>query len=200
MKIIVGLGNPGSEYEMTRHNVGFLVVDQISNIEKIDDWKEKRSLNSEIAEWIFDEKIFLIKPTTFMNNSGIAVAKVLEYYKLTMNDLLVIHDDMDIEFGDIRIKNGGGTAGHHGLESIVSYLGSEKFLRIRVGIGKRGNNVLSSNKGGKHVVGKFNSEEIKKLPDVIGRVVEAVKCCFRHDLDYCMTEFNKKISDNLLME
>ena len=115
--------------------------------------------------------------------------------------MIVVHDDMDIEFGDIQIKNGGGTAGHHGLESIIDSLGgNDNFIRLRIGIGKRGCDVLSPTKGGQHVVGKFSKLEIKKLPAIFDRAIAAVDCCLNKDLEICMTEYNKKISDNLLME
>lgn len=202
MKILAGLGNPGKEYQSTRHNVGFMLLDQINEVKKLGKWKLKKDMQCEILEWSVDEeRVLMVKPVTFMNNSGWSISKIVAFYQVKIGDLLVVHDDMDLDFGDIRIKKGGGTAGHHGLDSILNSLGGQDdFLRLRVGIGKRGENVLSPQKGGSYVVGKFRQIEIKKLPAIFQRATEAIECCLVGDLEKCMTEYNKKISDNLLME
>ncbi len=202
MKILVGLGNPGKEYEWTRHNVGFLLVDYMSEKFDFGSWKMKKNLECEMIDGkINNERIVLIKPMTYMNNSGRAVRRVVDFFDIDNSDLYICHDDMDLDFENIQIKMGGGTAGHHGLESIIQHLGGAgDFLRLRVGIGKTGKKVLDSSKGGKYVVGKFTDEEIKKMPEILNRIEEAFFCCLDGDLEKCMTKYNKKISSNLLME
>ena len=116
MILITGLGNPGKEYEKTRHNVGFRVIDELA--------KEKPN------------DIVLLKPQTFMNDSGFSVSKLINFYKVDLNDLIVVHDDVDLPFGEFRFKKGSGTAGHHGVESIFERLGSLHFWRFRIGVGR----------------------------------------------------------------
>lgn len=136
MKIIIGLGNPGKEYEHTRHNAGFLTVDKIA---ENFDWrfKDHADLEAEIAEAaINDQKLVLAKPTTFMNNSGRSVIKILNYFKASRDDLIIVHDDADLPIGEIRWKDQGSSAGHRGVQSIIDALGSNAFARARIGVGR----------------------------------------------------------------
>lgn len=141
MKLIVGLGNPGKEYENTRHNVGFLILDKMqnANIKSQNDnvkFKMEKKLNAEIVKInIDDEEILLTKPQTFMNLSGEAVQKIVQFYKIKPEDIIVVCDDINLEIGQVRIRKGGSDGGHNGLKSIIAHLGSD-FWRIRVGVGK----------------------------------------------------------------
>src|SRR4051812_5378587 len=142
MKVIVGLGNPGEKYEKTRHNLGFHILDQL--LEKLEPhdktfWDDNHNLKAHIKKIkIKEEEILLVKPATFMNNSGFAVSKVLNYFKVKPEDLYLIHDELDLPFGKIRVRFGGGAGGHHGVESVLEQLKTDKFLRIRLGIGTDG--------------------------------------------------------------
>lgn len=140
MKLIAGLGNPGKKYEHTRHNVGFLMVDYLyktlnaeSRISK--KWKKSKKHNAEIAECVInDEKTILVKPLTFMNDSGRSLQSLAADYEIPHHDIMVIHDDIDIAFGKFKVKSGSGDAGHNGVKSIVAHLGTRSFIRVRIGI------------------------------------------------------------------
>lgn len=131
-KLVVGLGNPGKKYKTTKHNIGFIALDSYAKLKKIK-FKKSVKFNSEITE---KDDYVLLKPKTYMNNSGMAVEKVVNYYKISPKNILVIHDDLDLPFGRIRLKQKGGSGGHNGLKSIISYLGTEEFKRVKVGIDK----------------------------------------------------------------
>lgn len=148
MKLIVGLGNPGTEYKNTRHNLGFIILDNyLNNITM------KKDFNS---YYIKINDIFFQKPLTYMNNSGLAIQELMKYYKINSSDLYVIYDDMDMEIGKIRIKNTGSSGGHNGIKSIISHCGND-FVRIKVGIGKKTNGAIG------HVLGTFSSEDLKVI-------------------------------------
>jgi PTH1 family peptidyl-tRNA hydrolase len=133
-KLIVALGNPGKEYEFTRHNIAWLVSDQLP-ISQNNIWKEK--FKGTYVEAQFEsEKIYLLKPLTYMNLSGESVQPMMAFFKIAINDLIVIHDELDLAFGRINFKLGGGLAGHNGLKSIAKHLGSQDFMRLRIGIGR----------------------------------------------------------------
>ncbi len=135
MKIIVGLGNPGAKYVLTRHNVGFLIVDKLAAAFQIKWTKEKFS--SVLGEgFINDEKVILVKPMTFMNLTGKSVAQLAGFFKASEKDLIVIHDDLDLPLGKVRLRLNGGSGGHNGIKSILACVGHENFARIKVGIGR----------------------------------------------------------------
>lgn len=136
IKLIAGLGNPGQQYEKTRHNVGFLFLDSLVS-ERSGAWSSKSDFQGLVSELaIAGEKVLLLKPQTFMNRSGLAVGKVMRYYKLSPQELLVVHDELDFEAGVIKLKKDGGHAGHNGLRDIIAHLGSKDFYRLRIGIGR----------------------------------------------------------------
>ena len=132
MKLIVGLGNPGEKYQKSRHNVGFILLDKFAADNNLN-WRKVERFNSEVADY---SNGLLIKPQTFMNNSGDAVSKLVNFYKISLNDLIIIHDDVDLPLGAIKKQKGKNSAGHHGVENIIEELGTKDFWRIRVGIGK----------------------------------------------------------------
>jgi PTH1 family peptidyl-tRNA hydrolase len=136
MKLIVGLGNPGEKYESTRHNMGFMVVDEVAKLHETT-FRLENQYHAQNADFnVGEERVKLVKPQTFMNNSGESVELMRNYYKLDTEDIWVVHDDVDLEFGKVKIQLGGSSAGHKGIESIIHHLNTEAFWRIRVGVGR----------------------------------------------------------------
>jgi len=136
IKLIVGLGNPGSQYQRTRHNVGFWFVDGLAERFQ-SSWSSQPRFNGLLAEFrLENQKVFLLKPQTFMNRSGLAVLAVAKYYKIEPEEILVVHDELDLDVGIVKLKIDGGHAGHNGLRDIINYLSSKKFYRLRLGIGR----------------------------------------------------------------
>lgn len=170
MKYVIGLGNPGRKYAKTRHNVGWLVLDELIGKNK---WQESKKLPG-FYFWtkISEKEIELIKPTTFMNNSGRAVAYVKKKYNLKPEDFIVIHDDKDLEFGQIKIEPGRGSAGHNGVQSVIDALGSKDFWRVRIGVK---NELLEKMETDKFVLSKFNRQERKELPRIIKEAIELIE-------------------------
>lgn len=186
MKLVLGLGNPGKEYQRTRHNLGFLVVDRVASEKKIAITKKKyRSL---VGDWQEGgEKILLVKPQTFMNRSGDAVRDLIRYLPVELKNLVVIHDDLDLPFGRIRIRDRGGAAGHRGVLSILAALGGEEFLRVRVGIGRPPPGVDPTD----YVLRGFNPEEAALLEAVVSRAADAVQCLLAEGFHRAMGKFNR---------
>ncbi|HCF56689.1 MAG TPA: aminoacyl-tRNA hydrolase [Myxococcales bacterium] len=187
MKLIVGLGNPGRRYGAPRHNVGFRIVDALASEARIG-----FSVNKFDAAYgqgtLEGQKIALLKPQTFMNLSGSSVAPAAQFYKVEPEDLIVVHDELDLPFGRLQLKRGGGTGGHRGLNSIVERLGSSDFIRVRVGIGKPD----SKERVVGHVLSGFGKDEASALEEVAKRAVDAVRTLLREGAPKAMTEFNKK--------
>jgi PTH1 family peptidyl-tRNA hydrolase len=168
LKIIVGLGNPGQKYRNNRHNIGFKIIDELSRQGNAL-FKRSFILKSLIAKAkIKENEIVLIKPVTFMNNSGLCVKKALAHYKAHKDNLLIVYDDADLPFGVLRLRKGGSSAGHNGMASIIDNLGSEEINRLRVGIGKPENKDLIG-----YVLSDFSQDESKELPQVLGAAVSA---------------------------
>jgi len=170
MKIIVGLGNPGKKYEKTRHNLGWLVLNELAGKVKWQENKKARFLYTHIE--VSGDEVELIKPTTFMNNSGLAVAYIKKKYNLKLSNVIVVHDDKDLDFGRIKVSKDSSSAGHNGVESIIQALGSKEFFRIRIGIK---NSLLEKMTTDKFVLSKFSKEEAKKLDDIIFQAAEKIK-------------------------
>ncbi len=184
--LVVGLGNPGPKYQSTRHNFGFLTVDHLAAQSSAPLWKEK--FQGEITGFsMSDIEVTLIKPQTFMNLSGRCVSKVAQYYHIEVANIIVIHDELDLDFGTVRIKSGGGCAGHKGLLSIKQETGSADFLRIRMGIGRPIHGSCSD-----FVLSKFSSEETIALLEVLNNGAEAVRSLLEKGVDSAMNQFNKK--------
>ena len=161
MQLIVGLGNPGEKYQYTRHNIGYMAIDNIVSAQQ--DYKIKKKFNSIIYETIIDKnRTILIKPETYMNNSGDAVSQIANFYKIDSKNILVLHDELDIPFGKIRIKSGGGNAGHNGLKSISKKI-DNNYTRVRLGIGHPGNKERVNG----HVMGNFTGSEKEKLNQIL---------------------------------
>lgn len=168
MKVVVGLGNPGAQYSNTPHSVGFEAVDAIA-AEIGAQWESKRAFSCLMAKGAFaGQQVLLVKPQTFMNLSGDSVAPVVKYHNTTPADLLVVQDDIDLPVGKIRVRKGGSCGGHNGIRNIIERLGTQSFVRLKIGVGKDRSNVVG------HVLGKFDPET-RKVMDVV--VAEAVKAC-----------------------
>lgn len=186
MKMIVGLGNPGSEYENTRHNVGFLVVDELARRENVTVWQSKMA--AQVGEYrAYGEKVLLVKPQTYMNLSGEAVGQIARFYKIDSEDILVISDDMDLPLGKIRLKNRGSSGGHRGIESILQHLEDKNFVRVRVGIGRPPVGWTVNN----YVLSKFYGEEAETWNEAKCRVADSVQAVLADGLTKAMNTFNQ---------
>ena len=189
MKIIVGLGNPGEKYVKTRHNIGFMVVDELAKKLSSSKFKftKENKFNAEILKCQYqNEEILLVKPQTMMNASGLALAKIQRFYKIKeLNDLWVIHDDLDLSIGKIKIVKGHGSAGHHGIDSIINELKTDDFVRFRIGIGFSG-------RAEDYVLKEFQGKEAVEANRMIKKVVDIVEYGLKTNLVKCMNRYNAK--------
>ena len=191
MKIVVGLGNPGLKYEFTRHNIGFRIVDSLAR-DMGAEFKKVKSYYSLISRgMINNHKVMLVKPQTFMNLSGRAVSKVVSYYKIPLQDLLIVYDDLNLELGQIRIRKKGSTGGHKGIESIMQYLNSEDIPRLRIGIGNPSANFNFDCVS--YVLSNFNGDEKDKTKEVIQLSTEAIKTIIEDGFEKAMRKYNRKL-------
>jgi len=181
MTIIIGLGNPGKKYENTRHNVGFMTIDEFARKNGFPDFKLEKKFDALISE---NEKLLLAKPETFMNESGISAKKILS--KKNIEDVIVVHDDIDLPVGKIKIVKDRGSAGHKGVESIIQNIGNNNLIRIRIGIAGS-----EDVKAKSVVLKKFTKEEQKILSETIQKASEALDLFLREGLDKTMNEYNK---------
>ena len=184
MKLIVGLGNPGKKYEGTRHNMGFMAVDLLSDQAQID--VDKEVFHGLMGRGkIFDEDVILFKPTTFMNLSGTAVQEVVHYFKIALEDIVIVYDDMAFVPGVIRLRKEGSSGGHKGMQNIIDCLSTEQIKRIRIGIGEPGDwdNV-------DFVLSKPLKEEMPLIEEAIENAVRALKEMLKSDFDRAMNKFN----------
>lgn len=186
VKLIVGLGNPGKEYEKTRHNVGFHVVDLVAEAEG---WTWSGKLGkTPLADGLVDgEKVILAKPQTFMNLSGPAVAELVRWYKLDLADLMVVCDDLDLPFAKMRMRLRGSSGGHHGLESVIQALGTREFPRLKLGIGRPAVNPMQT---AGYVLHLPRGKEKEQLEEAERLAAEAVRCFFREGVSAAMNKFN----------
>lgn len=187
LKLIVGLGNPGKKYEHTRHNIGFDTLDLLA--EKLNISPSKAKCKGLYGQGTLNgEKIFLLKPQTYMNESGQSVQEFIQYFKIPIEDVLVLVDDIDIEFGEIKIKAKGSAGTHNGLKSIISRTGSKEFPRLKIGVGKKheGEDLAS------FVLARFPSQDQEEINQTMERAVEAVLAMVDHGVAYGMNHFNGK--------
>ena len=188
MKCVIGLGNPGREYEFTRHNIGFLLVDWLFEQWKSDPWQVKfDGLLS--STHLNGEKVLLFKPQTFMNLSGKAVGPLSKFFKLQPSDLIVAHDDLDLPPYSLRLKNGGGNGGHNGLKSIDQYLGTNAYQRIRLGIGRPTRGEVSN-----YVLSAFPKGDESQLESLFADAETATEWMIRGEILKAMNRFNQKTS------
>ena len=183
MRLIVGLGNPGKEYELTRHNSGFRVLDAFADDIGVD--FNKKDFDGEYAKFkLDDEDIVLFKPMTYMNLSGTAVQKIVHFFKIDLDDIVVVFDDMAIKPGEIRLRLEGSSGGQKGMQNIIDCLGSQNIKRIRIGIGEPEFDAVD------YVLGKPSKEEKLKIDGAIDRAVSALKEYLNHDFQNAMSKYN----------
>ena len=183
MKLIVGLGNPGKEYEKTRHSMGFMALDAFADVMQVDIDKESfhgiyGRLRLEDEDWL------LLKPLTFMNLSGQSVREIADYFKINVNDIVVIYDEMALPPGKIRLREKGSSGGHKGMQSIIDHFKNDQIKRIRIGIGEPTYNVVD------YVLGKPSPEDQKEIDQAIQKTVEALKMIVRQDFKHAMSKYN----------
>jgi PTH1 family peptidyl-tRNA hydrolase len=187
MKIIVGLGNPGRKYERTRHNAGFMAVGALAGSLKLDLAQEK--YHALIAKGrIGAEEALFAKPQTFMNESGRSVAAILRYTYANGADLVVVHDELDLPLGAVRVKIGGGHGGHNGLRSIIEHIGTPDFVRVRVGVGRPAPGLDAAD----YVLSPFTADERKVAAEAVEKAAEAVKAVVLEGAVKAMNRFNKQ--------
>lgn len=186
MHMIVGLGNPGKQYEFTRHNAGFLCLDYLAA--KYNIKVNKIKFKSLVGEGnIGGEKVILLKPTTFMNLSGEALVQAAGFYKVDVSDIIVVYDDISLPIGSLRIREKGSAGGHNGMKNIIYLLGKDNFPRIRLGVGTNGERDLAD-----YVLGKFSKEEMKGFSASVENAVEAIEYMVKGDTPKAMNLYNKK--------
>ena len=186
MLLLVGLGNPGSNYTNTRHNIGFKIIDAINTHFKLSKQKPKFKGLLTTGD-IDDEKVYAIKPLTFMNNSGICIRELIEYFKIDAEDVIVFHDDLDIEFGKVKAKFAGSSAGHNGIESIDKFIGKE-YSRVRIGIGRPKTKADVSD----HVLKDFNEDEMLQLESITSNIIDSMSLLINKKLDLFASTVNNK--------
>jgi PTH1 family peptidyl-tRNA hydrolase len=186
MKVIVGLGNPGSKYHGTRHNVGFAVIDSLATAAGVSRFLDR--FQAEIAEWMAGgEKVLLVKPSTFMNLSGRAVRQVLDFYQVEVPDLLVVCDDVNLPLGKLRFRAKGSAGGHNGLRDIQNHLGTSDYARLRLGVDAPGQDDMIG-----HVLSRFKPGERAVIDDAVAIAAQAVDVWLREGIQVCMNRYNGK--------
>lgn len=205
MKLFVGLGNTGAKYNKTRHNLGFVVIEQfLKDFEPVnkDNWENESKFKAEISEIEWQpqsgalEKVILVKPTTYMNNSGMAVSLISKFYKINPEDIFIIHDELDLPVGSMKVRLGGASAGHNGVSSVIEHLGTDKFWRLRLGIGEE----KTQEKMAKHnvkntedfVLSAFSPKEHSKIKHLIKNASDALQEILEKGTDSAMNRFNTR--------
>ena len=187
MKLIAGLGNPGKQYATSRHNIGFLIINRLAKANGIE--LKGRKFKSRLGKGeVEGQSVILAKPQTFMNLSGEAVSAIAQYYKIIPQDIIIVHDDLDIPFGSLKIKTKGGSGGHHGLDSIIALFHDDRFLRVRVGIGKPPDERDEAD----FVLSPFNDSESAQLETVIDTVNNCLGMLITHDPEFAMNKFHRR--------
>ena len=186
MLLLVGLGNPNPNNVNNRHNIGFSIIDAINTKFKLS--KQKPKFKGLLTTGIINEqKVYAIKPLTFMNSSGICIKELIEYFKIDVKDVFVFHDDMDIAVGKVKVKFGGGNAGHNGIESIDKNIGRD-YSRIRIGIGHPKNNSVDVD----HVLDNFSNDEKQSVEEIANSIIESLPILIKKDLDLFSSKVNQK--------
>ena len=193
MKLLVGLGNPGEEYSFTRHNVGFMVLDELTRRHSIK-LKFNRQFNALRGEGLIGtEHCYLVKPQTFMNLSGYSVRLIFDWLHIGLDEILLVLDDIALPFGAIRIRPKGSDGGHKGLRSVISGLGTDNFARLRVGVRNR----LSIKDSALYVLSSFTKSEKKVLPKILSEASDACECWIKEGIDVAMNRYNKLTLDTI---
>lgn len=193
MYLIVGLGNPSEKFQNTRHNLGFESIDLFRKKEGFGEWETQDKFKAEVIKY---GEIILMRPLTFMNLSGLAVSKIANFYKISPAEIIVIHDELDLPVGHIKIRIGGSDAGHHGIESIIKELGTEMFIRLRLGIGNwhaiSGEHKHAAFNAEKYVVDYFLPGENSKVKALLKRSVKAIEAIINQGIEKAQNQYNDK--------
>lgn len=184
MKLIIGLGNVGAKYMFTRHNVGFMLVDKIAMDNSVT-FKENSKLKSLIAKFTADEEIMLVKPTTYMNLSGEAMRAVIDYYKISPEDMIIVYDDLSLNLGKIRFRANGSDGGHNGIKSIIQHLGSKNFARLKIGIGPQPPIPSEA-----FVLQNFDKDSLEELKTILSTSEEAIDFYFKNGIEKTQCKYN----------
>ncbi|HNY97827.1 MAG TPA: aminoacyl-tRNA hydrolase [Candidatus Pacearchaeota archaeon] len=183
MLLIVGLGNPGEQYKNTRHNAGFLILEKIPNLS----WKEDKNYEAQISEASFSgQKIIFCKPLTYMNESGKAVAKIANFYKIMPENIIVVQDEMDLNFGELKLSQNKGANGHNGIKSIINHLNSPDFSRIKIGIGRPTTQQDEKN----FVLENFSSEQNEKLEEISAKIHVIINDIVQYGINDAIKKYN----------
>ncbi len=189
MKLIIGLGNPGDDYVATRHNLGFQLLDDLAHHYAIDksQWENSKVFKSIFCKAeINGQQLILAKPQTYMNNSGLGVKALMEQFEVALEDIIVVHDELDLKLGQIKIRQGGSAAGHRGVESILNELGADNFIRVRLGIAPEEHSVDVD----KFVVAPFDRHEKSKIKHMLKRAIQAVDTLLNKGLADAQNQYN----------
>ena len=188
--LIVGLGNPGTQYRKNRHNVGFMVIDALADSASIP--LRRVSFQALVGKGtLAGSPVILAKPQTFMNNSGQSVAPLMRFYKIPLDHLLVVHDDLDLPFGTLRLRPQGGAGGQHGMGSIISKLNTQEFARLRMGIGRPPGRMDPKD----YVLYDFDADQVELLPEVLQRATDAIHRFVRDGIEQAMNDFNGRVGE-----
>ncbi|MGB0560866.1 MAG: aminoacyl-tRNA hydrolase [Spirulinaceae cyanobacterium] len=190
IQLIVGLGNPGSKYDRTRHNIGFAVLDGLARRWYCPPWQDHKRFKGQFTEGLGPQgqKMLLLKPTTYMNKSGEAIRAVLDWYKLQPESVLVVYDDMDLPVGRLRLRLSGSAGGHNGIKSAIAHLGGQNFPRLRLGISKS----TASQETISHVLGKFTPQEQPVIGQVMDLSLAAIEMALQEGVEKAMSLYNAK--------
>ncbi len=187
MRIIIGLGNPTREYQATRHNIGFDTITRLSDEYNIPlDFKKHKAICG--RGYLGGEKVILAQPQTYMNLSGESVRELVDFYKVTNEDIIVIYDDVALDVGQLRIRPKGSAGGHNGIKSIIAHLGTQEFPRIRIGVGEKPKNWDLAD----YVLGRFADEEQPVIREALGRAAQACECIITDGIEEAMNRYNRK--------
>lgn len=193
MHLIVGLGNPGDKYHNTRHNLGFEALELFRHKEALGEWQLEDKFKSEVVK---QGDLIFARPQTFMNRSGLAVKKLADYYKIPAKNIIVLHDELDIVLGHIKIRLGGSDAGHHGVESVMNELGTDQFIRVRLGIGNlkalSGEHKSNSFQAEKYVLETFLPNESSKIKAMLKRTIKAIEVLISDGLEKAQNQYNDR--------
>lgn len=189
MKVIVGLGNPGDRYSLTKHNVGYIIVDMLAA--KVGaSFKYENKFKSQISQINYEgEKVLLVKPETFMNLSGEALRALSDFYKLSNKDFLVVYDDVSMDLGSVRLRDKGSDGGHNGIKSIIFHLKTQEFDRMKIGIGPQPHEMPLE----AYVLQNFSKDQIEKLKEVVDYSIDAIIFYLKNDILKTQSKFNKKL-------
>lgn len=185
MWLIVGLGNPGEKYQNTRHNLGFKFVEGLRLKLNGPLWEKSSKFKAETSK--LTDEVMLVKPLTFMNNSGESVTLIANFFKIPSEGIVIVYDELDLPLGHIKLRLGGSAAGHHGVESVIEKLGTDKFIRVRLGIGKSN---IGHNSSERFVLEKFSASEQPAVKKIIKRAINAVELILKEGIDQSQNQFN----------